>query len=80
VGSDAQSILCCLDRIVLAQKYNSRVGRNHTYLACGLNAAYSWEANVQENDSWMKVFSLLDSIFAVNGFAYDLKISLSRKD
>jgi hypothetical protein len=77
---DTQGVFCCLDRIVLADKYDSRIRRNHAYLACGLDAADAREANVQENDSGMKFFGFFDGFFPVSRLAYDIKTGLAGKD
>jgi len=77
---DAQGVFCGLDRIVLTQENNSGVGRNHAYLSRRLNAADSRERNVQKYDSGMKFFRFLDGLFTVRRFAYDIQISLTRKN
>ena len=65
---------------MLAQKNNSGVGRNDAYLPRRLNAADSREGNVQKYDSGMKFFRFLDRLFTVRRLAYDVQISLTRKN
>jgi len=73
VPARVQRILHHLQGIVLTQKDDLRVGRDSAYPPGSLNAADSWQADVQENQVRPKLFGFLDRLLAICGLTNDVQ-------
>jgi hypothetical protein len=79
-GADAHRVFCDSHGIMLADENDTGVGRELENSPGSFDSADSGKANIQEHDVGMKLFGLLDGLFAVGDLPDELDFGAAGKD